>query len=407
MKKIPICLTVVLALSSLVSLPFSSGLSTSSVNIASSGTIQPVSLNKPVKSALILYQKWSLTNTEIQFVANHFNLVICGFEMSPVVLQSLKTNNPNMLIFGYADIIASSPSCSYWATANSNENWFLHDVNGNRITSIDYGWYLMDVGSPGWRQFYSSYANGLLKNSPAVDGVFADDVWNQLYLHISWGKLANSSAIPSSAISSWHSNMIGMLQYVEANIVPGKKVIVNTDETTHDYLDVVDGKLEEGYVHATWWELNYFRVRKDQIDAMARDSATGKILVSNNGAIVPDNPDSATLAQVAQNVKYCYAATLLATNGTNCYFTYNNWLSNDGSKGHYPIMDTNLGSPSGPYYQSQSVYMRDFTSGKVLFNPSGNSYNVILGRNYYLMNGTIVSSIVLGSWSGEILLSQV
>jgi hypothetical protein len=333
-------------------------------------------------------------------------MIDCDFKMAPSVLQSLKTENPNILIFGYCDAIAAHPVNDFWSTVNANEGWFLHDVNGSRITSTEYGWYLMDISSSGWRQFYSSYVNSQL-NGSLFDGVFADDVWNQL----SFGLLSNSSDIPNSAISNWHSNMIGMLQYVEGNIVSGKKVIVNTDEyLTHDYLDVVDGKMDEGFAHPSWWELNdYYPIDYtiDYINAMARDSATGKIFVSDNGAIIPDDPNSATLAEVAQNVNYCYAATLLATNGANCYFTYNNWYSNDGSEGYYQIMNTGLGSPSGSYYLNWSVYMRDFTGGKVLFNPSGNSYNVILGKNYYLMNGTIVSSIVLGPYSGEILLSNV
>jgi hypothetical protein len=98
-------------------------------------------------------------------------------------------------------------------------------------------------------------------------------------------------------------------------------------------------------------------------------------------------------------------------NGGNCYFGYNVgagavYTYNAGTK-HMPNTPTNLGDPSGSYYQSQGVYMRDFTNGIVLYNPSHNSYTINLGSNYQLTNGSIVSSIVSGSWSGEILLSHV
>ena len=65
-------------------------------------------------------------------------------------------------------------------------------------------------------------------------------------------------------------------------------------------------------------------------------------------------------------------------------------------------MDVDIGIPTGSYYASQNVYMRNFSSGKVLFNPSAGSHNIILGQNYYLTNGTRISTITLDPWSGEI-----
>jgi hypothetical protein len=173
--------------------------------------------------------------------------------------------------------------------------------------------------------------------------------------------------------------------------------------------------MDEGFVYAIWWELNDYENLSSwfnpitYINAMARDSATGKIFLAENGAIIPDNLNSTTLAEIAQNVNYCYAATILAMNGANCYFGYNagTYYTYNAGVEYMPNMNTNLGSPSDMYYQSQGVYMRDFTGSIVLFNPSANYYNVTLGQNYYLTNDTIVSSIILSPWSGEILLSHV
>lgn len=412
MNKTPIYLTVVLALSSLIFFPTSSGLSTSSVNVPSSGTVQYLNLNNGV----IIYGPTSLSDADIQFVADHFNLVIWDFDMEQSVLQSLKMMNPNILIFGYCDIIAVHTSHSYWSTANSNENCFLHDSIGNRIINNEYGYYLMDPSSSGWQQLYSSYVKSKLENT-LFDGVFSDEACSQLSIII--GSLADAStkAILTASdipeISNWHSNMISMLRYVKDNLPSGKKIIINTDDLTGDYLNVVDGKMDEGFAHASWWTSfenpSWFNPL-DHINAMARDSATGKIFVAENSAIVPDNSNSTVLAELAQNINYCYAATLLGVNGTNCYFGYNagdnGWYTFDN--GVYGAVNmTSLGSPSGSYYLNQSIYMRDFADGKVLFNPSDKSYNINLGKNYQLTNGTIVSSIVLGSWTGEILLSHI
>jgi hypothetical protein len=67
-------------------------------------------------------------------------------------------------------------------------------------------------------------------------------------------------------------------------------------------------------------------------------------------------------------------------------------------------MDTQIGSSTGAYYPSQNVYMRDFTGGKVLFNPTGNSNTINLGGTYKTVGGSTVSSVTLSAYSGEILL---
>jgi hypothetical protein len=420
MNKKAVYVIFALVLSSLLLSSVTSGLITANVAISISGTIQPIEL----KNAIIMSGATSLSNIDTTFVASHFRLVICSFDMDPFVLQSLKTLNSNILILGYCNIIVSSPSTSYWSTnwtkISANENWFLHDVNGNRITktATESEWYLMNISS-GWEQFYVSYVNSKLNNT-LFNGVFADDAWNQLSDWIRWGLLADASTnatlitsdFSNNTISSWHSSMTNMLQYLENNLISGMKVIINTNEyLSNDYLNVVDGKMTENFVYSTSWELNkYSSVSSwfnpmDYINAMARDSATGKIFFAENGAIIPYNPNSTIIAEVTRNVNYCCAATLLAMNGSNCYFSYNTWWSLDGSEGYYPVMSTRLGSPSDFYYQSQGVYMRDFANGIVLFNPSNNSYNVTLGQNYHLINGTRVSNMVLDPWSGEIILS--
>ena len=85
-------------------------------------------------------------------------------------------------------------------------------------------------------------------------------------------------------------------------------------------------------------------------------------------------------------------------------FGFNDWFSFDGSHGYYPIMDTSIGSPTGATYQSQNVYMRDFTGGKVLLNPSDIQHTVgDLGGVFDDLAGQSVTSVTLAPHSGEIL----
>jgi hypothetical protein len=424
--KILICVMITLTASFL--LPPMVNASTANISIASlssSGTIiardtSPMNLN----GAIILYGATTLSSSQISYLASHFNMIISDFFLSQSAIASLKAANPNIIVLGYCDGIGVNAAYSYWSTVNANENWFLHTTSGNRIKHSGWGWYLMDISSSGWRQFYTSHINSQLSGT-LFDGVFVDDVWDQLLtgdgklyfgamVDAQTGVTLTGSAVSGSILSNWHSNMVGFLQYVKTNIVSGMKVLPNTNEyLTNDYLNAADGRMDEGFAYINYaWPVDYYNNALwfkpiDHINAMARDSATGKIIMAVNGALIPNNPDSNTLAKVAQNVNYCLAATLLATNGANCYFSYNNGVAYDYNSGiaYMPNM-VNLGSPSGPYYYSQNVYIRNFASGIVLFNPSNNPYQIVLGQNYYLADGTMVSNIVLGSWSGQFLLSS-
>ncbi len=95
-------------------------------------------------------------------------------------MQSVKSQNPSMLIFGYKILIGEYSIEDDWATVNAHENWFVHDAKGNRIKDSIWGHYLMDVGNVGWREHWVSYVNSKMAAFPAYDGVYADVVWDTL-----------------------------------------------------------------------------------------------------------------------------------------------------------------------------------------------------------------------------------
>ena len=257
----------------------------------------------------------------------------------------------------------------------------------------------------GWRQFYVQYANTLL-SSPYVDGIFGDDVLNEVRYTIMAGVFSDATSnvvlttsdFSSTYLNNWKNDVVGFLNYVKNNMSLDKKFIANSEEyDINSYLTQtnIDGKMAEGYAS-----------KNDimaSINGLARDSALGNRNCRNLCFFPVSAPTAST-----PTADYSYVATLLGMNGTNCYFGYNAayYYGYDGGVDYMPVLVTNLGSPSGSYYQNQGVYMRNFTGGIVLFNPSNNSYSINLGNNYQLTNGTKVSNMILGSWSGEILLSN-
>jgi hypothetical protein len=230
---------------------------------------------------------------------------------------------------------------------------------------------------------------------PGYDGLFADDVWTSLR---TYSYNTNASNFNSSDISRWHTDVLDMLQYVKANISE-KLLVINTDQLDgYDYVDAADGMMIEPYAHAPWEPSTYYSIFQlsKQISYLSAVSGMGKIIFAVSGV-----SDTVT----SQTVKYCYASYMLGVNGSKAYWGFNDWNSGDGSKGYYSIMDTNIGAPSGAYYSNQNVYMRDFTNGKVLFNPSDNPETIDLDGSFWLLNNTEVSNVTLDGYSGEILLN--
>jgi len=386
-------------LCSLLLLPtFSSALTTSNVAILGSGVVQYSSLNKAVYAYGL---SWS--DSAASFVADHFTLLDTSFDpLYLPAIQSIKAKNPNVRIIGYSNLMGIYSSDKDFAYISSNhEDWFVHDANDSRIVNTVFGWYLMDVGVLGWMQYLVSNLNGGAMSNAAYDGVFMDDVWNLMV------STNFNTTIPASVVSRWHNDTMGALQYIKANLLAGKILVMNTDEwATQDYINIVDGMMIEGYGHA-YWDVDTpgsrgIYVILEQIAALSKASSMGKIVWAASGTIIP-SPLNTT--EVDAMVKYCYGIFLLGENGPQAYWGFNDWYSSDGSRGYYPIMDTQIGSPTGAYYYSQNTYMRDFTGGKVVVNLASSSYAVNLGGTYKLLDGTTVSSVTLNSYSGEILLS--
>jgi hypothetical protein len=196
--------------------------------------------------------------------------------------------------------------------------------------------------------------------------------------------------------------MVTFLTYEKTHMDTNhNSVMINTvEELDSIYLDHVDGAMFEGFFYATWFGTNLSNTLSPSgttngINAVASASATGKILLIES--LYP-NVDS----QTSQVSNFCYAASLLGASGANCYFGYNvgdpNLYNYDTGTDYMPTSAANLGSPIGSYYSSQNVYMRDFSNGEVLLNPSNSPQTVSLSTGSVTING--FSGLVLVNGGG-------
>jgi hypothetical protein len=273
-----------------------------------------------------------------------------------------------------------------WAEVNLHEDWFLHDVNGNRLINKNYGSYAMDVANSGWRSHYANFVKAKLDAYPMVNGIFADDVleWedyqNDMFT-------VNSSLIPREIQQRWHNDMIGMIQYVKS-VIGSRLLILNTDDLSGDYLRYADGMQREGFIHASWEGLyKYNQNYLDYLDDIERMSSTGKYYMAQSGTEFPTALTDSDLQQAHKVMLYCLGSFLLGVNGPKASF---GWLFlhsavRQGVPYYYPEMDADIGAPKGTYYIKDGLYARDFEHGWVLVNFSTNTLSTVMEGTTYIL----------------------
>ena len=402
-KKAISCISILLIICSLVSIAPSIEDSNVKANVSSNGQITYSAYGK---EAVVLYNV-EISNADINFLAQRFSLIDTLFDDGTSYILSkmlqIKAVNPNVKILGYKDFLGQQPTANDWTEVNKHEDYFAHDANGNRIRNSDWGWYLMDISSLGWRQYLVSYINAHTNNG-AYDGVFADDVWT-----VFWDVYKFDQTVPTSIKTNLKTDMLGLLQYVKSNMLPGKVLFINTDDwTTQNYISASDGMMIEGYGHAAWESLDNPGSQGisnilQQINALSLNSGNGKIVWANSGSTISDFSD---YVRINKMIKNCFAYYLLAANGGGAYFGFecNNALSIYKSSAYLSVVQVPIGVPLGSYYTSQNTYMRNFTGGKVVVNLSDSIQTVYLDLSYKLIDGSSVTTLTLNPRNAEIIL---
>jgi hypothetical protein len=361
-------------------------------------------MSTPINKVTKAYGDGVWTSAAITYTATHFDMLIANFQGSEgtnplnTYFQNIKTENPTIKIYGYKDLVGMQTTYDDWATVNANESWFIHDSSGNRCRNNLWGFYLMDPASAGWRQHFKDYVNAKFASYGAYDGVYCDDVWDTLYSP----STAYDHVVPASVAASWHSDVLGMLTYLKSNITAGKLVLINTEQgwmyghVNFEYVGAgaADGMEIEGFIHAIDQAVGNYNFAASVLDCVVMVSGTlGKICIADSGC----------LTAKASVIKMCYAAFLMGLNGSGAHWGWNTGNMYTLAGSYQEIADSDLGSPTAAYYQTQSVYRRDFAKGAALLNPTGASRYVTLGATYKLADHSSVSALTLDAYSGEIL----
>jgi len=347
--------------------------------------------NDRIKKLSIAYSNIMRYSANQEFIASHFDMLDCPTTYYNAV-ENVKTLNPNIKVIGYYDAIFEDRTWSEWQYVNNHEDWFVHDINGNRIERVVYpGQYLMNPNS-GWSNYLAQKCRTFLTTYPQFDGIFLDETVSDL---VDCGYLFKIpySQFGSGVLTNWRSWMYSHIRNLKTTI--GSDMLM-----PNAYKDM---QFCQGSAHVHFWEgfihgrgnaynvngygtdgWNYGRVA---IDLLHEQAELGNIIVVNSGCANSD----AHPVEAKKWMLFTYACFSFAVVDLNkAYYSWQ-FFNSDSTHGYYSEMDIELGQPVGDYYHvsgTAQVYARQFANyyvaanlnllgtGSVRFSINGASYTL-------------------------------
>lgn len=320
-----------------------------------------------IKKLSIAYSGAMTSSANQEFIASHFDLLDCPRTYQTAV-ANVKTLNPKITVLGYYDACLMSSSYDDWTTVNQHEDWFLHDINGNRVRPSAYSnEYVMNPNS-GWSTYYAQQCKQFLSNYPQYSGIFSDDVMTDINA-IGFQFTVSYSKLPSNVLPNWGTWTHQLIQTTQTAI--GTHMLMPNAWIYPQYCqDITHVHFWEGFIHSSNYAYNDndFNVENilSAIDLLHTQAKLGNIIAVNSGCA---NADSHTV-QAKAWMMFCYACFAFATvDVTKAYFSWQ-FFSDDSSHGWYPEMDIVLGQPVADYYKITNpyVYAREFANYYVVAN---------------------------------------
>ena len=123
----------------------------------------------------------TIKDENVNYIAKNFDILVTNAGTVDQV-KRIRKLRPDLIALLYKDIFAMHPYYDDWAEVNAHEEYFLHDKTlGLRLREKHFGWFVMDISNEGWVTHYTDHVVSKLDALKAFGGIFADDVWKDLY----------------------------------------------------------------------------------------------------------------------------------------------------------------------------------------------------------------------------------
>lgn len=334
--------------------------------------------------------------------ARAFNVIAAHPKVYKPYVKAMKAANPSLQLFVYMKGV-------FTRDTTLPEVDYAHDAKGKRIYGRQFaGTWLLNPVAPEMLAYQMSLAQQLLATS-GYDGIFLDTI--------------GTAPLHRGYVSSLPFNQATGQVWTEADWL-GATSAVAAQVATATGKPVMGNGLRDGVSYYKTGSPTSRLVQMGMAGAMAESWLRGAgDPIGSYPTEVDWKQDVDMLVDAGRQRTSIFAMTKLWTAGTptqkNAWYKFalaSFLLGNDGhsylsvsyqpgdATVTRPLNRVDLGSPGRPYSRSGGIYLRSFSRGLVLVNPTPTTHTLVLrSRNYRNLAAKPVRSVTLAPSSAEIL----
>jgi hypothetical protein len=335
--------------------------------------------------------------------ARHFDVIAALKGTYADDVAAMKAANPDLVLLVYLNgAMAQAGEGS--AFPNS---WYLRDRAGNKVKSRGWGNYLMNPADPGWQQAVADRCRSYLEQS-GYDGCFLDVLGTaplsksyvtSLPVNPATGELWHRAAWlrATTKVAQLASDAIAPAP-VYGNGLANGSLYFGGSAPSSTILSGLDGGMAESFIRDAYSPAGSFRPTTQWVQdvRLLRDVASR----GDAGLTITKVWSRATDRQTNAVQRYALATFLL---GYNPGLSFYSFRDDHGLTSWRPAWGRRIGTPTGGYEKIGDSYVREFTGGVVVVNPTGSKTRVPLGGTYRRGSGT-VNRVTLRAHHGSILI---
>ncbi|HEV3353116.1 MAG TPA: putative glycoside hydrolase [Acidimicrobiales bacterium] len=351
------------------------------------------------------------TVTQDQAVADarSLDLIVARKGTFTPYLAAMRAANPSVKLVVYLNGAYAQQNQGPTSGAYPS-SWYAKDANGRPVTSKSEGNWLMDVSNQSWVQDRVQTCTSYLADS-GYDGCYVDMLGAS---SVSPGYVSSPAVNPATNQAWTASDWLAATAKVGAAVKSGnasRMIVGNGLQNGRQYfaspgatsvlLNGIDAGNAQGWVRGANDAITSFPSIanwKQDVDMLVDAGAKGKSVITMTKVWGVN----ATQDQIDAVHRFSVASFLLGTNG-NQYFDFDTNQTDGAVVPDHPYDHVNVGQPSGSYALKTNVYVRYFTNGVAVVNPSKtNTYTFALGGTYRNLQGQSVSSVTLAPDTGDV-----
>jgi hypothetical protein len=334
--------------------------------------------------------------------ARHFDVIAALKGTYSDHVAAMKAANPDLLLLVYLNgTMAQAGERSAFPGS-----WYLRDRRGNKVRSRGWGNYLMNPAERGWERAVADRCRAFLAES-GDDGCFIDVLGTApLTPAYVTGLPVNPATRDVWRRSAWLRATTSVAQATRDAVSPAPvygnglangSLYFGGSSPSSTILGGLDGGMAESFVRDAFAPSGSFRSSaqwRQDVDLLRDVAERGR-----GGLAITKVWSKASRRQTNAVQRYALGTFLLGYRPGMSFYSFRDdhgltkWRSAWGRA---------IGTPTGPYRRVGDSYVRRFSGGVVVVNPTGGTSRVRLGDEYRRGGGT-VSRVTLRGHRASIL----